>query len=239
MGLKDLGFGVSIEEINQLRIWFYSFLSQRYYQPPNATALQEIKSSYQIFNAFYGQGEQEGLNCILKYIEHLDEQSEEEEKELFDDYQALFIGPRIKAFPWESVYRSREGLLFQEETLKVREYYGRFGLEVARLHNEPDDHIGLELEFMAHLSLKVKRELEEDSLNIESILYLLEGQFSFLKEHPMQWIDAFCSRVEENAKTPFYIGLALFTPYFLEIDIALLEGLIDEIKEMRKSDVRR
>ena len=43
-------------------------------------------------------------------------------------------------------------MIFQEQTLHVRQWYSRFGLQVVKLHKEPDDHIGLELEFVAHLA---------------------------------------------------------------------------------------
>ena len=48
--------------------------------------------------------------------------------------------------PPESVYFSEERLVFQEETLQVREWYRRFDLQSVKLH-EPDDHVGLELTF--------------------------------------------------------------------------------------------
>ena len=69
------------------------------------------------------------------------------------DYTHLFVGPgKVDAPPWESVYFHDEEMLFQEETLHVREWYARFGLQAELLHSEPDDHIGLELAFLAHLA---------------------------------------------------------------------------------------
>ena len=44
---------------------------------------------------------------------------------------------------WESVCRHKdEALVFQKETLEVRAAYRELGLQVEKLHHEPDDHIG-------------------------------------------------------------------------------------------------
>ena len=65
------------------------------------------------------------------------------------DYMALFVGPGTPlAPPWESVCRHKdEALVFQKETLEVRAAYRELGLQVEKLHHEPDDHIAYELEF--------------------------------------------------------------------------------------------
>ena len=64
---------------------------------------------------------------------------------------ALFVGPGTPlAPPWESVCRHKdEALVFQKETLEVRAAYQELGLQVEKLHHEPDDHIAYELEFFA------------------------------------------------------------------------------------------
>lgn len=58
----------------------------------------------------------------------------------------------MPAPPYESCYRSPERVLPQASALEVREQYRNAGLAVKRLNREPDDHIGLELEFMYYLN---------------------------------------------------------------------------------------
>ncbi|MBK8797751.1 MAG: molecular chaperone TorD family protein [Anaerolineales bacterium] len=71
---------------------------------------------------------------------------------LREEYTVLFIGlERVAAPPWESVYLSRDHLLFDEQTLQVRDAYAAFGLQIPHIDREPDDHIGFELLFLAHL----------------------------------------------------------------------------------------
>jgi TorA maturation chaperone TorD len=72
--------------------------------------------------------------------------------DLTQEYTRLFIGlERTLAPPYESVYLSRDHIMFERQTLEVRDYYKKAGLEIPRLHKEPDDHIGYELLFASFL----------------------------------------------------------------------------------------
>jgi putative dimethyl sulfoxide reductase chaperone len=126
------------------------------------------------------------------------------------DYTRLFIGPdKVIAAPWESVYFSEERLVFQEQTLEVRNWYRRFGLEAEKIHREPDDHIGLELLFLSHLAaLGVQALNEQDNARFRE---LLDAQREFFKKHLGTWALTWCGLVEENAQTDFYKGVAYLT----------------------------
>ncbi|MFR1639199.1 MAG: molecular chaperone [Eggerthellaceae bacterium] len=64
----------------------------------------------------------------------------------------LFVGAGAPDAPcWESYYTEPNSQMFGERTLEVRAAYRRHGLQIERLHAEPDDHLGLMLGFMAHL----------------------------------------------------------------------------------------
>ena len=129
---------------------------------------------------------------------------------LQNDYTRMFIGPaKVVVPPWESVYFNRERLTFQEQTLDVRGWYRRFGLQSERLYSEPDDHIGLELAFLSHLAQRGLSALEQGAQ--EEFEWIIDAQREFLDQHPRQWASAFCEGILENAATPFYKGLALLT----------------------------
>ena len=124
------------------------------------------------------------------------------------DYTRLLVGPgKPLAPPWESVYFNQQGLLFQEETIDVRNWYKRFNLEVEKLHNEPDDHIGLEFAFLGYLAALALTALErEEEAECDDILLM---QRSFLLEHPAKWVPLWCEKMIEHAKTGFYQGVGL------------------------------
>lgn len=126
------------------------------------------------------------------------------------DHTRLFLGPgKVLAAPWESVYFTEERLVFQQQTLLVRGWYSRFGLELVKLHQEPDDHIGLELEFLAHLARLGLQSLEaNESKRFEE---LLDAQRKFLTEHLLKWASIWCGLVLQHAHTDFYRGMAHLT----------------------------
>ena len=152
-----------------------------------------------------------GLNLMQSWCHaHRDGLSMEEFDDLRADFTHLFLGPaKAPAAPWESVYFCDERLVFQQQTLQVREWYARFGLEPINLHKEPDDHIGLELEFLAHLAKLGVQALEvNDSVRFDE---LLKAQREFLAAHPIKFFMEWCQLVEDNAKTDFCRAMALLT----------------------------
>ena len=109
------------------------------------------------------------------------------------DYLRLFVGLGTPlAPPWESAWASDARLMFQRETLDVRYWYRSAGLEIAALHHEPDDHIGLELEFIGLL-------LERGDA---------ETAVAFARAHPLAWADRWLRAVRDNSRDSFYQKLA-------------------------------
>jgi TorA maturation chaperone TorD len=123
------------------------------------------------------------------------------------DYAALFVGPaKLKAPPWESVYLSRDHILFERQTAAVRAFYAAYGLQTARLHVEPDDHFGLELLFLAHL---FGAALAQDETNDPAErARIMTGVSNFMEAHLLQWAEPFLARVVYHAATDYYRGLA-------------------------------
>ncbi len=126
---------------------------------------------------------------------------------LKSDYNALFVGAGpLLAHPWESVYLSEEHLIFDVQTLEVREIYRRFGLQAPSSVREPDDHIGLELAFLVHLcSLGLDAAERGD---IDAFESSLQAQRGFLGDHVLRWAPTFMQRVIEHAATDYYRGVA-------------------------------
>jgi TorA maturation chaperone TorD len=121
---------------------------------------------------------------------------ESKEKLLADarsDYMKLLVGVgKVLAPPWGSVYLNTDRLLFTEDTLKVRQFYERYGMKSVKKYKEPDDHIGLELEFLSYLS-----ERGENAAALE-----------FAKEFVMTWISRWNADIQKYAGTGYYRGLA-------------------------------
>lgn len=136
--------------------------------------------------------------------------SETEFAELKMDYTRLLIGLDVhRTPPWESVYFNRERLMFQEQTLQVREWYARFGLQAERINREPDDHIGLEMLFIAHLASLALQAIEQNDEN--KLNDILQAQREFLSDHLLRWGPAWAKLVKQHAATDFYRGIAHLT----------------------------
>jgi len=165
-----------------------------------------------IFSEAPFASEQEQTNIGLKLLQDWAGQdlSNEVFKSLQEDYTHLFIGlGEGFAAPWESVYFSEERLTFQEQTLEVRNWYRRFGLEAEKIYREPDDHIGLELLFLSHLAtLGIQALNEQDDARFEE---LWAAQREFHQQHLGAWAPTWCGLVEEDARTDFYKGVATLT----------------------------
>ena len=124
------------------------------------------------------------------------------------DFNRLFVGPgEMLAAPWESVYRSKTKLTFQESTLQVRELYERFGVQAPAMHREPDDHLGLELAFVATLSDLAARAAA--AADAPQLTKCFETQKDFLQDHLLAWAPGCLELVEKHAETGYYRGAAL------------------------------
>ncbi|HSO27591.1 MAG TPA: molecular chaperone TorD family protein, partial [Anaerolineales bacterium] len=144
----------------------FRLLGRLLYQPPEAAWLQLLAEEDIFAETPLGMGTPEieaGLALMQGWaLAYLADSNGELQSALEGDYNRLFVGPaKVLAPPWESVYLTKERLIFQEQTLQVRGWFRRFGLEVENLYHEPDDHIGLELLFLAHLAELSVAALEE------------------------------------------------------------------------------
>lgn len=145
------------------------------------------------------------------------------------DFARLFVGPdRLLAPPWESVYLSREHLLFEEQTLAVRQFYGRFNLQAPNLNVEPDDHIALEMAFMAHLCTLGLTAVSHN--DIPALNHTLQAQHDFLDEHLLRWAPEFCEKVIERADTAYYRGAAHLILGTLHTAKRLLDMALPEVE---------
>ena len=142
--------------------------------------------------------------CCKRIARHGTESAIESLK---SDYARLFVGPhKLLAPPWESVYRSEEHLLFEEETLQVRALYRQYGMALPAGCHQPDDHFGLEMYFVAHLCGLAIEALERKQWLM--LNELRDALRSFLQDHVMQWADQFLADVGAGATTQYYQGLA-------------------------------
>lgn len=200
----------------------YGFLNKVFYLSPEEPFIQALADD-KLFDEWPLSADNEQTQIGLQLLQtFLDSWHSTQLADLQRDYARLFIGPdRLLAPPWESVYLSREHLLFEEQTLAVRNFYGRFNLQAPNLNSEPDDHIGLELAFMAHLcTLGLTAVAQNDVAAVETSLQALRD---FLAQHLLRWAPQFCQKVIEQAQTDYFRGVGYLTLGCLQTAAARLE----------------
>lgn len=150
-----------------------------------------------------------------------DEAACDEDGRLRSEYTRLFLGPeKLPAPPWESVYVNGEPLLFQESTLAVRDAYRRAGYLAAGYPREADDHVAIELDFMATLASK---SCEAAVLDREA----LAVQLAFLEEHLLVWMDSFAERLCAcDTVSGFYPSFARLAALVCRRDAEVLKELL-------------
>lgn len=153
----------------------------------------------------------EGFALIRSYLrKHGPDLTNGQISELQTDFTRLFIGGNeVLAPPWESVYFNENRMIFQEQTLQVRQWYRQFGLESEKKNQEPDDHLALEVSFLAGLARRALQAYEDG--NQQHVKQLIEAKLQFMAEHPLRWVETWNELVNENARTDFYRGVGLLT----------------------------
>ena len=145
------------------------------------------------------------------------------------DYVRAFIGHGVDAYsaayPFESVYTSPKRLMMQEARDEVLAVYRSEGLDKLPSWKESEDHIALELEFMAVLGDRIVTAAEAaDEAEVER---LLSTQRNFLEDHLASWAPLMTADLRRFAQCGLYQGLASLTDGFLQVE----EEFFDEIFE--------
>ncbi|MEJ2708177.1 MAG: molecular chaperone TorD family protein [Anaerolineales bacterium] len=224
------------EQINRLNelCLYYAFLNRIFFEKPDRAFIDELIAG-EVMHAFPLSSEQSleqaGKQALRAFAAaNAGGLSEETFESLKKDYQRLFVGPgHLPAPPWESVYRSREHLVFEKETLDVRRWYARYGLQAPKLNKEPDDHIGLEFAFLLHLTtLALQNQADQ-----EACADLLRAQRAFIEEHLVQWAPSFFQAVSKHAATDFYRGIGYLGSAILDEVASDFEVRIPEVQEYK------
>ncbi|MHC1711332.1 MAG: molecular chaperone [Solidesulfovibrio sp.] len=147
------------------------------------------------------------------------------------DYARVFLGAGITkngfaAYPYESVYTSPARLVMQDARDKVLAEYRAKGLDKIESLDVPEDHVALELAFMAHLCRETGQALA--AKDWPALSASLHKQKDFLAQHLLNWVPTFCADVLQCAGTDFYKAVAGITNAYLRMEQAIIEDLIAE-----------
>jgi TorA maturation chaperone TorD len=141
------------------------------------------------------------------------------ELELQKEFTRLFLLP-AGVHPYESVYLGSRKLLMGKPWEKVREFYRSLGLEKNGSQMHPEDHIAVELGFMAslaYMSAEARGKKQREVLEIER---------EFLLEHPARWFPELARDIRARCnQEQFYYKAAQVLENLLILDQKLLDTM--------------
>ena len=132
------------------------------------------------------------------------------------DYAYLFymVGSSGTS-PFESVYRTDDRTMFGPTTLEVREAYRAWGVQVPGQGSVPDDHLGFELLFLAHVLGEAERAMagEDEDADASAAASAeaqraLDAARALLADHVLVFAPVFLANVKTRAKEPAYRAVA-------------------------------
>jgi len=208
----------------------YNLLASAYAEPPSARLIRAVADGT-LLRAFRDVG----LDHVAAQLErHILGRSDVDlMEEMKVEYTRLFVapGPSYVA-PYQSMYcveldNGSTSTQNDGKTLDKRQLWGNCAVAAQRMYSEAGlavsgeqrdapDHIGLELQFMHHLCSR-----EAEALNAGRIPNAEESvrlQAAFLETQLLPWAEKFCQAVGNEARHPFYKGIASLTNAFVLSD---------------------
>jgi TorA maturation chaperone TorD len=113
------------------------------------------------------------------------------------------------------VWLDEDKLIMQAPMFQVREIYKKHGLGVSNWRTRSEDHLVVELQFLAWLML------DTNEMNLREAA-------TFMDEHLLRWLPAFAERVIKRCLTPFYAGAAWLTSAYCDEFRDMLAGILGE-----------
>ncbi len=152
------------------------------------------------------------------------------------DYADIYLNHSLHASPYESVWLDEDHLIQQEPMFQIRECYKRYGMVTTNWRIRSEDHLVLQMQFIASL-------LDPESNFSESIPLQkrLEDATKFMDEHLLLWLSDFSRLVSQRCRTDFYASAVVLTSAYMEQfrdDLVEITGIArpteEEIEVLKK-----
>ena len=196
---------------NETRVRLYSLLSRLYRIEVDSELLELLKGLS--FPQTAHEQLNEGYSMLRAYLSSCGETALED---LAVDYATVFLAAGCAdgqaALPCESVYTSQKKIFMQEAWEEVNSLYTNCNLKKSDCFSDlMEDHVALELEFMAQMA-------EQGNYEI---------QYEFISAHLLNWIPEFIADIEKYAAHDFYKAVGRITLSFLKMDREFLAAMAD------------
>lgn len=139
------------------------------------------------------------------------------------EYAAIYLTGAYGASPAESVWLDRDHLACQQPMFELREIYKAAGLAAENWRKRPDDHLVLQLHYIAHSLRRAagadnapaeadnSMVAKPDSLDAARRHFFPDALAHMLDAHLLRWLPDFAARVAARAAHPYHAALAQLT----------------------------
>jgi putative dimethyl sulfoxide reductase chaperone len=215
-------------ELAQARSRVYGFLGGVFNRLPDDQFAASLSSpELATFLSILGEGEdasedmQEGLRLMKAFtgasngkpVEELKTDLAVERTRLLRGIKPGYGPPP----PYESVYVEPKQPRLTQAMLSVRDAYAEAGVGLPEDVQDQPDFIGIELDFMRHLTEKESHAWDKSDQS--EAKEVLEKEQRFLETHILQWIPRYCDAMLRDAQFDFYRGIARLTKGFVQGEI--------------------
>lgn len=211
----------------QNRVETYKLLARIFHHEADETLLSALRAMPQPAPTGFAPYD-EGWKLIFAWLKA--EEGKDQNAQIEDlavDYARVFLGAgqveAAAAYPFESVYTSPGRLVMQEAWEAVCREYEEAGYVRTLGSDLHEDHIALELGFLAKLGTEA---LDADTE--EALVNAIARSMAFLKAHPMRWAAAFAEDIRRYAETDFYRGASRLLEGYLAADLELTGESLEE-----------
>jgi TorA maturation chaperone TorD len=239
LGLED------IRKICTRRAEFYRFLGRAFKKEVDVAFLY-ITAAFQptvtFLTSWQSKGElADGARLIEVLVGEIKAAKTRQQREtlltnLAIEYTGMFLGIGLKpVYVTESANDTSDHVNYRPVYFQVKDAYKSLGFEKSKDFLEPEDHISVELEFLAQLCSWTQTSIERNDL--EYALRYLKLQKEFLDDHLLKWHLKVCEGMRSATTSTFYLAIANLTSGFLALEgslIVLLETQLRAINEALK-----
>lgn len=139
----------------------------------------------------------------------------------------LFEGPGLPIAPPYASYYLNDKQLMASSASAARQFYLQWRALPESEVRLPDDHIALELGFLAHLAQQVV-----NAENATDTLSLLTASREFMQNHLKPWLSPFTSAQAKVQVDAFFVGLAHLLYETVKADLLWLDTIVENPQEI-------
>ncbi len=222
-------------ELSRARYDVYAVLGGAFLAPPTEQLLHALMAEEFLAGAdgLFGA---RGCDALKQYQRSV-EQAPDLPRQTHQEFMNLFKVPGEQYItPYESVFRdTREvagkqvrGLLMGQSAANVQKWYRLAAVEISDEYNDLPDHIGLEVNFLAHLCAKEQEFTDRDDQ--ARLTRVWEMERDFLAAHVVSWVEQLRDKLYDKSQHAFFRTLADLLVEFTKRDLAALERVVGASK---------